>query len=174
VIRRASDSAFMAFIMLASIYLWLEVDTFPTFPRRGPVDSDFWPKIVLGTLAVLAALYLAQTLYLKPFWKVRAPKTTVPEEEVDTAARWAGTVRLLGIAALTFAYFMGLQYLGFVPSTVVFLLLASLLLPLKRMATWLLFAPLFTAALKLFFTRALSLPLPRGTGVFYQLSLLLH
>lgn len=60
------------------------------------------------------------------------------------------------------------------PSTVVFLLAASLLLPLKRMATRLLFAPLFTAALTLFFTRALSLPLPRGTGVFYQLSLLLH
>ncbi len=67
-IRRASDSAFMAFVMLASIYLWLEADTFPTFPRMGPVDSDFWPKIVFGLLAVLAGLYLVQTLVLKPFW----------------------------------------------------------------------------------------------------------
>lgn len=173
-IRRASDSAFMAFVMLASIYLWLEADTFPTFPRMGPVDSDFWPKIVFGLLAVLAGLYLVQTLVLKPFWKIREPQAAAPDEEADPAARRAGTVRLLGIAALTFAYFLGLQYLGFVPSTVVFLLAASLLLPLKRMATRLLFAPLFTAALTLFFTRALSLPLPRGTGVFYQLSLLLH
>ena len=167
-LRRALDSAFMLGILGASVFLWLEADRFPRFPRMRFADSDFWPKIVFTLLAVLCAIYLVRTLLLSPFWREAAavPREGLPPQDM--------VLRFVGIAGLTVVYFLALQRLGFVPSTLVFLFLASLILPMGGLVVRVLFAPIFTALLVVFFTRGLSLPLPRGTGYFHQLSLMLH
>ncbi|MGY6635481.1 MAG: tripartite tricarboxylate transporter TctB family protein [Alkalilacustris sp.] len=167
-LRRAVDSAFMLFILGASVFLWLEADRFPRFPRMRFADSDFWPKIVFGLLIVLCAIYLIRTLLLSPFWReaARSPRESLPPLDM--------VMRFLAIAGLTLGYFAALQRLGFVPSTLVFLFVSSLLLPMGGLLVRALFAPIFTALLVVFFTRGLSLPLPRGSGMFFQFSLMLH
>jgi hypothetical protein len=78
--------------------------------------------------------------------------------------------RLALIAALTVAYFIGLQYTGFPLATLLFLWAASSLLPYKNTIAKIVFAPVFTLFMGLFLSRALSLPLPRGVGIFYEFS----
>ena len=167
-LRRALDSAFMALILGASVFLWLEADRFPRFPRMRFADSDFWPKIVFGLLVVLCAIYLLRTLVLSPFWREARTTTRESLPPLDMV------LRFLAIGGLTLAYFFALQRFGFVPSTLVFLFVSSLILPMGGLLVRALFAPIFTATLVVFFTRGLSLPLPRGTGYFQALSLMLH
>ncbi len=166
-LRRAVDSAFMASILLASVLLWREADRFPTFPRMRFADSDFWPKIVFTLLIALSLIYLVRTLILSPFWRQ-------PEAMREALPSRATVLRFLAIGGLTLGYFVALQRVGFVPASLVFLFTASLLLPMGGLLVRALFAPIFTAVLVVFFTRGLSLPLPRGTGMFFQFSLMLH
>jgi hypothetical protein len=166
--NRLVDLAFALVLFVGSISLWFVADSFPAFERYRNVDSDFWPKIVLSATALLSLILIVQNLAL-----FRRP----PAAHSDSAAppapppNWG---RLLFTSALVLGYFLALSQIGFVVSTMVFLAIATNVLPYSNLWVKLAFPFVFTAALTLFFTRVLSLPLPRGTGWFYELSLVIY
>ncbi len=166
-LRQVADTTFMVAILAASVFLWMEADRFPSFPRMRTADSDFWPKLVFGFLIAMSVIYLIRVLVISPFWR-----SAESQEALQVSA--SAMARFAIMAVLIVGYFLCLQWTGFAPATVVFLLLASSLLPMGDFIVRLLFAPIFTALIIGFFTRLLSLPLPRGTGVFYQFSLLIY
>jgi putative tricarboxylic transport membrane protein len=166
-LSRLTDAAAAAAIFAASIWLWIVADGFPAMPRYAGVDTDFWPKIVFGTIAVLSGILLVQkTLALR----VGAEGGTDRAGGFDKAV----LIRLVVTGGLILGYFFALQPVGFVVSTMVFLWAASFVIPYDNLRAKLIFAPVFTGILLLLFTRVLSLPLPRGRGIFNDLSLLLH
>jgi len=167
--KRLVDLAFAALLFGVSIWFWTIADALPESRRFAGADADFWPKIVFGALALVAGAQVIHSAF-----GLRHAIETAPETSVDTANKRAGALRVGAMGALILGYYFGFQYMGFVAATMLFLWLASLVVPYRSLAVRLIFAPVFTFALALFFTRVLSLPLPRGRGIFYDLSLLLY
>lgn len=162
-LQRTFDLVFAIAILGGSIILWLIADGFPKSPKYSQVDTDYWPKIVFGLLILFSAGLVIQKLL-----SLRSRADDAPAEK--TAPDHGYFLRFGIIGALVVAYFLALQWVGFVIATVLFLWAASFVIPYRNLTAKLVFAPAFTACLTLFFSYGLSLPLPRGSGVFYDLS----
>ena len=165
--KRAVDFVFALTLCVASVFLWFVADGFPGSPRYAQIDTDFWPKIVTGLMAVLTAIIALQN-----------GVSLLRERDGGVADRlnldWRGIGRMAAMGALVLAYFFAFGQVGFLLSTVVFLWIAALALPGGKLWAKLVFAPAFTIALTALFSRVLSLPLPRGVGPFYEFSLLFY
>ncbi len=166
--------AVAGFFFLGSIWLWCIADGFPTSPRYSQVDTDFWPKLVFGLMALttggqVISSILGLRAQLKAWNAGLATNTGMPSAQSVFIS-----LRVIAMAILIMAYYFGFQYLGFSIATLLFLWLASFTVSFKMAAVKILFAPLFTLILVFIFTRVLALPLPRGVGVFYDISLLLY
>ncbi|MEQ8255268.1 MAG: tripartite tricarboxylate transporter TctB family protein [Roseovarius confluentis] len=134
-------------------------------PRQ--VDARTWPQWVLGGIALLCLLQIAQ-LGLR-LWRARTAEGAEAISAADSRAPAQVLLTAL-MAALILAYFWALQIVGFAIATLAFLYCALPLLPYRNRVVKLIFPPVFTAVLIGFFSYGLSLPLPRGTGFFYSLS----
>lgn len=165
--RRVIDLAFASTLCLASIYLWIVADGFPGSPRYAQIDTDFWPKIVMGLMAVLTGIIALQNA-----------ASLLRERGMGAAdliaLDWRAIGRMAAMAGLVVAYFLAFGRIGFLLATLAFLWIAAFALPGGRPLAKLIFAPVFTIALTALFSRVLTLPLPRGQGVFYQFSLLFY
>lgn len=161
---KLSEVIIFAAMTVVSIALWFTADALPVSKRYAQVDSDLWPKLVFGALAVCCAIHFAQ--------KVAGLRSTpTATEAMLKGAVPAGYHRRLVITgALVLGYFFALQYIGFLFATLIFLWAAAWILPYRSIVAKLAFAPVFTLLLGAFFNYGLSLSLPRGTGVFYDLS----
>ncbi|MFV0245467.1 MAG: tripartite tricarboxylate transporter TctB family protein [Qingshengfaniella sp.] len=162
--RYMLDLAFSIVLLGVSIFLWGAAGKFPVFGAPSPVGADFWPRLIAAGIFVLSAVLIAQSVL-----SGRPARDT----ETDTAPQ-ISIVRLVLSAILVIGYFLALGHIGFLISTIVFLGCAINLLPYGNRMVKLIFPIVFTVAMIAFFSYALSLPLPRGTGVFYDLNILFY
>lgn len=158
-----ADTAFAVILFVGSVYLWSVADGFQRFPRYKGIDMDFWPKILLVVVALLALAQIAQNV-LNIRSRLAAGKV---REEGGEAFNWA---KLGASGALVVAYFIGLQTVGFMIATVVFLFFATRLIGYSNWVLGLVYQFAFTALVTLAFVKLLELPLPRGMGPFETLS----
>lgn len=166
---RLLDVAFAGLLFLLSIYLWIEADGFPTSRRFAQADADFWPKAIFATMAFITAI-----MVLRGLKSLRDLKSSDTPGFVMTSESWASVARVTAMAGLILAFYFALQIVGFPIATIAFLLLASFVIPYPNHLVRVAFALGFTVLLVLFFTKALQLPLPRGTGVFYEFNVLFY
>lgn len=161
-IGRYSELVFLLCILIGVFVFWQSAGTMPSSPRYAQVDADLWPRLILVCLGITTSLLLIQktALALRPDGS----------DSLPSGESGAYFLRLALIAGMILLYYFGLKYVGFLVATMVFLWAASNILPFRRPWLKLAFAPAFTLGLGLFFSQALSLPLPRGQGVFYTLS----
>ncbi len=129
-------------------YIWYEAGMFPTsdFDAVGP---SLYPRF-LATVIGLAAL----VIFLRP---------AKDEAGDDAKAHWLPFLYVIGVSA---AYIALLMPLGFIPTTVLFLLAMVLFFEpsefsvrLRKAAAY---AVLFAAFLYLFFGKVLGVLLPKG------------
>ncbi|MBE9640361.1 tripartite tricarboxylate transporter TctB family protein [Salipiger mangrovisoli] len=167
-LHKLFEVAAFAAMTIASVALWFSADALPVSKRYAQVDADLWPKMVFGALAICCAVHLAQ----KVAGLIAAPSgMPLSEDEKLEAYRPEGYhLRLALTGGLVVGYFFALQYIGFLLATVIFLWAGAWILPFKNTAAKLTFAPVFTVLLAVLFSYGLQLSLPRGTGVFYDLS----
>ncbi|MBP5211911.1 MAG: tripartite tricarboxylate transporter TctB family protein [Pyramidobacter sp.] len=129
-------------------YIWYEAGTFPTsdFDAVGP---SLYPRF-LATVIGLAAL----VIFLRP---------SQDEAGKGTKAHWGSFLYVILVSA---AYIALLMPLGFIPTTVLFLLAMVLYFEpseLKvRVRKAAIYAVLFSAFLYLFFGKVLGVLLPKG------------
>lgn len=166
---RLLDVAFAGLLFAISIYLWIVADGFPESRRFAQADADFWPKIIFGTMALITGIMVVRGLM-----GLRAVKASDGPAFVMTPEHWVSVGRVGAMAGLILVFYFALQYIGFPISTAAFLLLASFVIPYSNHVLRVGFAVVFTVLLVLFFTKALQLPLPRGTGVFYEFNVLFY
>ena len=167
--HRLLDLAFASLLFTLSIYLWFVADGFPESRRFAQADADFWPKIIFATMALITGVIAVRNLLSlrKDRAEIAGALSIPPQYRV-------ATVRVGVMGVLILAYFVAFQHLGFILATFAFLILASFVIPYKNNLVRVIFAACFTVVLVLFFTQALQLPLPRGTGVFYDLNVLFY
>lgn len=161
-LARHSETLFLICLLIGVFVFWQAAGNMQPSPRYAQVDADLWPRIVLVCLAITTSLMVIQNL-----------AAAVESEAATDRAVGEGAAyytRLSLIAGLILLYYFGLKYVGFGLATVVFLWAASNILRFPKVWIKVAFAPAFTLALGFFFSRALSLPLPRGQGVFYAIS----
>lgn len=163
--RIAIDGAFSLLLFAASVYLWFAADDFQKFARYAGIDSDFWPKILLAVVAFIALVQLVQQLLT--YVATLDARRSRPSGDAASVVNWS---KLSGAAVLVVAYFVGLQTVGFMLATVIFLLLATRLIGYGNRRLALIYPFVFTGIVTLVFVKVLSMPLPRGAGVFETFS----
>lgn len=161
-LARHSEILFLICLLIGVFVFWQSAGNMPSSPRFSQVDADLWPRIILVCLAITTSLLLIQ--------KVAASASGEIGTDKAGGEGLAYFIRLALIAGLIVLYYFGLKYVGFALATVAFLWAAANVLPFRKLWVKIVFAPAFTLALGFFFSRALSLPLPRGQGVFYSFS----
>ncbi|MEM6681446.1 MAG: tripartite tricarboxylate transporter TctB family protein [Pseudomonadota bacterium] len=102
---------------------------------------------------------------------LRQTRTPAPSSPAHAAGTLFNTAAFCQICGLLLGYVVVIPFIGFVLATLVFQAMAVALVFKRRGLLWLCALPIcVTAAFTLFFTKALSVPLPRGTGLFYSLN----
>ena len=172
-LKQVIDLFFSIMVLVGSLYLWRVADHFPAFEKYKNIDSDFWPKIILATMGILAALILYQNirgLHLQ----VRKKQKPPPENETVATTAGVNKKKMLLMGGLCIAYYWGLNLTGFVIATISFMWLAMTVIGGVKKIKLILFPVIFTGILATIFIKVLELSLPRGVGLFYQFSLLLY
>ena len=172
-VKRIVDMLFTAMVFIGTVYLWLVADKFPTFARSRNVDSAFWPKIVLACMGILSVVILYENIVALRIQrsKKQAVASAGERDAAAAAVRWK---RMILMGVLCVAYYWGLSLMGFVLSTIGFMWLAMAIIGGAKKVTAILFPIVFTGLLVAVFVKVLELSLPRGIGIFHELSLLLY
>jgi len=149
------------FILTASCYLYFEAMALREFRAYKEVGPDFWPKIVL---IILIALSTALTISNIIKWKKSRGEVSEREE---------GWKRVLIAIFLAVAYVYFLKPLGFIVSTPLFILGMMLLIMPKRKKVIPFTILGIMGMIYIIFAKLLYVPLPKGFGIFHDLSILL-
>jgi hypothetical protein len=168
--KRIVDLVFTTVVLIGTVYLWQVADSFPTFAKYRNVDSAFWPKIILVCMGILSFVIL--------FENIAALRLQIGKER-SSAADSRGTAdvnwrKMILMGLLCVAYYFALHLIGFVLATIVFMWLAMAVIGGAKKIMMAVFPLIFTIVLAVVFVKFLELSLPRGMGIFHELSLFLY
>jgi putative tricarboxylic transport membrane protein len=148
-------------VLVTSCYLYIEAMRLREFRAYREVGPDFWPKIVL---IILIALSAALTVSNVINWKRSRGETSEREE---------GWKRVLITILLAVAYVYFLKPLGFIISTPLFIFgMMVLIMPKRKMAIPFTILGIMVM-IYIIFGKLLYVPLPKGFGIFHDLSIFL-
>ena len=173
-VKRIVDLLFTAAVFIGTVYLWLVADKFPTFAKYRNVDSAFWPKIILVCMGILSVVILYENIVALRIQRRKKKQAAASAGEGDAAATAVDWKKMVFMGLLCVAYYWGLSLMGFVLSTIVFMWLAMAIIGGAKKITAIVFPIVFTGLLVAVFVKVLELSLPRGIGIFHELSLLLY
>lgn len=140
-----------------------------TLPASGPneLGAEQWPQIILILLCICLVINIVKL--------VRGLKDVPAEKKLSVnAIKSFFTSKLFVGIILVFALAVALNYIGFVPACLLFLMAYSRLLGEKRLLHGFLISLLVTVILFLLFYTGLSILLPRGIGPFRTFALMLE
>lgn len=154
-------------------------------PSRSPASLGpaFWPTAVLIVMLIMGVLLLIRTLVEmrqsksaahavaeeNPAAELEELGVNVPEEEEVKPSK-EFRHRQWVMVALLMVYFLIMNHVGFLVSTILFLAASTWLLGLRRIIPLALTSVLSSFVIIYLFSTILSVPLPRGVGVFRTIS----
>jgi len=158
--------AFFIFMLINSLKLH-------EIRRFGEVGSGFWPILILSTATLLSIILLVLTLikYLNEKKKASVEASISKEALVDLKSRrrkFALSVILLLI------YVIIMPWIGFVLSTLIYVLAFILALEERRKYVLIISPVLVTALIVIIFAKFIVIPFPRGVGIFAAFSRLIY
>jgi putative tricarboxylic transport membrane protein len=158
--------AFFIFMLINSLKLH-------EIRRFGEVGSGFWPILILSTATLLSIILLVSTLikYLNEKKKASVEASISKEALVDLKSRrrkFALSVILLLI------YVIVMPWIGFVLSTLIYVLAFILALEERRKYVLIISPILVTALIVIIFAKFIVIPFPRGVGIFAAFSRLIY
>jgi hypothetical protein len=157
----AGCAAFFAFM------LWQAVELQGT-GRSGEIGSGFWPMLSLGACTLLSLAWLVSGLARG------RPAAAAPPPGETAAEAWSRRCKVGFSVAALFLYIVALPWVGFVLATLAFVLIFALGLGERRRVVLTVSPFLVTIIVVLVFARFITIPLPRGAGVFATFSRLLY
>jgi putative tricarboxylic transport membrane protein len=161
-------------VMLAFFIFFLFQALELRFVRRfAEMGSGFWPLLMLSGATVLTLLLLISNIrkYL------REKKATLGEQPISAEAltelRGRRTKVVLSALCLL-GYIIIMPYVGFVPSTFLYVLAFVLALGERRKFVLAISPFLVTALTVIIFAKFITMPLPRGIDIFASFSRLIY
>lgn len=140
--------------------------------RFGEVGSGFWPLLSLGIAAILSLVWFIRNLQQYSREKRRTVEEH-PMPETVTMKR-AGQKKIALCSACLLVYIIITPLIGFILSTVLFILTFILALEEKRRLVLIISPLLITAVIIVIFGKFIMMPLPKGVGVFAEFSRLFY
>jgi putative tricarboxylic transport membrane protein len=135
--------------------------------RAGEVGSGFWPLLSLAAATALSAVWLLKNLAAYAREKPRTASEASPEAIADARDRR----RKVGLSvACLLGYIVLMPWIGFILSTMLFILTFILALKERRMKVLAISPVLITAAIIVVFAKFITIPLPKGVGIFAAFS----
>lgn len=135
--------------------------------RSGEMGSGFWPLLVLALAVVLSGLQLLLNIakYRRAGQAVEK-KPAALEEQFKRNRRRKTLINML----LLLTYIVLMPWIGFALSTFLYVFVFIVALGERRKLVLTLSPVLITVAVVLVFSKFISMPLPKGVGVFAAFS----
>ncbi len=125
----------------------------------------------LAASTLLSVIWLISNLMKYSRQMGKAAEESTPQ---DIAEAW-GRRRKVGLSlACLFVYIIALPWIGFILSSVLFILAFVLVLDERRKAVLIISPLLITAVVIIVFGKFITMPLPKGVGVFAEFSRLFY
>lgn len=141
--------------------------------RFGEMGSGFWPILVLSMALLLSMVLLGASYrqYKRGKGKIAAEEEIPGQIEAD---RGRGRKKLSLTILFLLIYLCLMPWAGFIPSTLIYVFAFIFALEERRKLVLALSPPLVTAMVVIVFVKFLSIPLPKGVGVFADLNRLFY
>ena len=161
-------------ILLGSVYLFYESTQLKEFVESyKSVGSAFWPQIILFILIILIGYILIKNIlgYLRE--RKTTPSSTPSALERLSPQFVKGGLRFLAGVGIITAYIYLLKFLGFIVASPLFI--AGLMLFVNPQKKKLMPYGIIGIMIVIYvvFVKLLMIPVPRGTGFLYDLSIFL-
>ena len=157
-----------ALLFIAAVYLYRDAGAFASAGRPGQLGPDVWPRAVLVLLMAVCGLEIVRRTFFVAVDAVRRPAVEGNAEPEASAQRFRGC--LAGGIALTVAYVLALDWLGFFVSTVLYLALFMLVGRYRRGRVIAATSVVGSLAFVYVFMKIVYVSLPLGRGPFKALS----
>ncbi|MBI4490726.1 MAG: tripartite tricarboxylate transporter TctB family protein [Deltaproteobacteria bacterium] len=168
-LSRYSHALWSVLIFIFGLFFYWKSGEILRIQPKGQLGPDFWPRLVLGCL--IAFSLLKGILALREARNLSTSPGVVADINAQATKhnRW----RLAGGIVLVLAYAYLTELVGFPLANFVFLLSFMVLAGMRR-TRWLLTLPTLATVIFLYlFVRAVYVPLPRGEGIFEDLTIAL-
>lgn len=136
--------------------------------RFGEVGSGFWPLLSLGISMILSLIWLVTNLrqYSREKGKT-VEEAPTPEATVEA---WRRRRKIAICSLCLLGYIIIMPWIGFILSTILFILTFVLALEEKRKTVLILSPLVITATIIVVFAKFITIPLPKGVGMFAEFS----
>ncbi|MCM3759535.1 tripartite tricarboxylate transporter TctB family protein [Alkalihalobacillus oceani] len=139
------------------------------------IGPEFWPRVVLISLAIMGIVLLIKSLReMKRPAIVEESISETEKVEEEFEVEEVHKSRYLIIILALFVYILSLSFIGFVPTTPFMLIGIALIIGMRKWYSMALTGVLGTACFIYLFANTLNIPLPRGVGIFRELSYFLY
>jgi hypothetical protein len=168
--------------IIFSLFFLYHATQLPPSRSAASLGPAFWPTAVLIVMLVMGVILLIRTIrHMRQSDAVADPSPAaeleelgvhVPVEEEVTPPQ-ALRHRHWVMVALLAVYVLVMNYAGFLVSTILYLAASAWVLGLRRVVPLTLTSVISTVVIVYLFSSILSVPLPRGVGVFQTISQLI-
>ncbi|HZQ63184.1 MAG TPA: tripartite tricarboxylate transporter TctB family protein [Casimicrobiaceae bacterium] len=143
----------------------------------GRIGPDFWPKVILGLATVTCVYQIVKTLFWDSDQVAGVLESILEETPAETAVEAAPEPRyprlILAGIALTIAYVVLIEYVGFFLSTFVYLAGFAWIGRYRRAGVVIATALIGSLAFMYMFMKVVYVSLPLGQGPFAQVTFFL-
>ena len=136
--------------------------------RSGEVGSGFWPLLSLAVTTILSLVWLIKNL--RQYAKEKGGTGEPPSTPEAMAEAWRRRRKIALCSACLLGYIVITPWIGFILSTILFVLAFVIALEEKRIWVLIISPPMITAVIIAVFAKFITMPLPRGVGVFAEFS----
>ena len=136
--------------------------------RFGEVGSGFWPLLSLGVSTILSLIWLLANL--RQYSREKGGTAEEPPAPETIVEAWRRRRKIALCSVCLLAYIILTPWIGFILSTILFILTFVLALEEKRKLVLIISPLLITAVIIVVFAKFITIPLPRGVGMFAEFS----
>jgi hypothetical protein len=137
--------------------------------RAGEIGSGLWPLLAIGASALFSVALLISSV--KKFRGEGAVEDRTPEAVAETKRQRV----IVALSVVCFLiYLVAIPWVGFILSTLIYIPAFALALGERR--KWVLFISpfLLTAIIVAVFAKFITIPFPKGVGIFAEFSRLFY
>jgi len=163
------DYIFYGIVIAFSIFFLIETVQIHSANNTTVLGPKFWPLTLLTLMLIFAVIGIIRT-YIN-HKKIEIVNTTEAEEQERRF--YNIPLSILSISSIIL-YSVGVYFIGFIISTLIFLFLLTQVLGAKKKLLLIVTSIIVTAIVVWLFSIVLSVPLPRGIGIFRELSFLFY
>ncbi|CEI81701.1 hypothetical protein J18TS1_38400 [Oceanobacillus oncorhynchi subsp. incaldanensis] len=165
------DYIFYSIVMIFAIFFLASTPQIQSTNQSFIIGPATWPYILL-ILMIFLGLYGIVSTLIKA--KVMKSEELIAKEEAAPVKKIFHLSIPVVSLLVVIIYVLLLNVIGFIFSTVLFLYGITLLLGTKKQLTAILFSIITMVVFVILFSVLLQIPLPRGIGVFRELSLFFY